>query len=382
MEQKIKFIIIGLIAVLTVSLIFNVATFSAKQAVARERDKLKEENASLAKKVEDSLKENKSLQEKINLLNQNIDRLSKEKEEVFKKLELLEKTRQELVKQVKALKEQGQEQTVPSGMSQTQDAYWAGILKSKKDLELQLDNLRNELKTAQINNEQLDKQKSSLELEVNNLSREKEEFMRQADYVKKQLEYNKKIMDTTTLELVAEKNDKMQIEETLKTIKNENAILRRQLKNLNDRKISLEKKLAEAQAENTTLENRFTEMDILLKDKMLQVDRLSKQIATGQNEQEGPVELSPIVVRPQSEVTKASEAPRQGRVLAVNRENNFVVIDLGDEGGASRVGDVFHVYNKEGKLIATIEVIETRRAISACDIRKETAPIKIGDVVK
>lgn len=382
MEQKIKFIIIGLIAVLTVSLIFNVVTFSTKQTIVRQRDRLKEENASLAKKVEETLQENNNLQQKITLLNQDLDNLSREKEGFLKKLELLERTRQELVRQLKALKEQGAGEAVPSAMSPTQDAYWAGILKSKKNLELQLDSLRNELKTAQINSEQLDKQKSALELDVSNLNREKEDFMRQLDYLKKQLEYNKNIIDTTSLELVAEKNDKMQIEEILKTIKNENAVLRRQLKNLNDRKISLERKLAEAQAKNTTLENRFTEMDILLKDKTLQLDKLNKQIATGKYEQEGPVELSPIVVRPQSEVTKASEAPPQGRVLAVNRENNFVVIDLGEEGGVSHVGDVFHVYNKEGRLIATVEVIETRRTISACDIRKETAPIKIGDVVK
>lgn len=381
MEQKVKIIIIALAAVLGLSLLFNIQSISAKLNITRERDKLKEENTSLSKRIEDTLKENRTLQDKFNLLNQNLDRLTREKDAIQKKLDLVEKARTDLVEQLKAIKEKAPEEQAgvsPSG-TPGQDLYWAGVLKQKKDLEWQLETMRTDLKNVQLNNEQLQKDKNSLELEMKNLDRDKQELLRKFDFAQKQLEYNKKIMDTVNLELVGEKNDKLQIEETLKLLKNENYMLRRQLKGLHERKISLERKLADLDGKNKTLESRFDEMDILLKDKTLQLDKLNKKIVGGQYDQEEAVELSPIVVRPQS---TAKGAVSGGSILAVNRENNFVVIDLGEEGGAARVGDVFHVFNKEGKMVGTIEVIETRKSISACDIRKELKTIQIGDIVK
>jgi len=91
------------------------------------------------------------------------------------------------------------------------------------------------------------------------------------------------------------------------------------------------------------------------------------------------VELSPIVV-----VGKQDETAQglTGRVLSVNKENEFIVIDLGENSGA-KVNDKFNVY-RDNKYIATIEVIQMRQDISASDIR-ETAvgqEIKIGDIVK
>ncbi|MDD4900375.1 MAG: hypothetical protein PHG68_07330 [Candidatus Omnitrophica bacterium] len=242
MEQKIKFIIIGLIAVLVVSFALNIFTLLSKEQALRSNNTLQEDKSSLLKEVETSKQKVGQLQKQLIELNQGVDKLNKEKEEIQKKYDLVDKARQTLVDQVKALKEkEASSKTSASATAQPasnalgNDAYWAGILKQKKDLEWQLDTVRSELKTAQINNEQLQKEKSALELEAGNLGREKQDLGRQYEFVQKQLEYNKKMMESIALELVGEKNDKLQIQDSFKAIKTENAMLRRQLKNLNDR---------------------------------------------------------------------------------------------------------------------------------------------------
>ncbi|MBU2221853.1 MAG: hypothetical protein KJ722_04465, partial [Candidatus Omnitrophica bacterium] len=93
------------------------------------------------------------------------------------------------------------------------------------------------------------------------------------------------------------------------------------------------------------------------------------------------VELPAIVVRPQKEISSTPlNYNQKGKVSLVNKENKFLIISLGYESGV-RVGDIFKIYNKENKEIAVIEAIRVRRDITACDIKSESAPITIGDVV-
>ncbi|MDD4900376.1 MAG: hypothetical protein PHG68_07335 [Candidatus Omnitrophica bacterium] len=134
---------------------------------------------------------------------------------------------------------------------------------------------------------------------------------------------------------------------------------------------------------------------MLLKDKMLQLEKISRTVPSSEaTAKEEPVELTPIVVRPPSETTTmpsittpaaetsaASIPQKEGKISAVNRDNNFVIIDLGEEQSA-RVGDVFNVYNKANKPIGVVEIIETRKAISACDIQRENEKIQVGDKVR
>jgi hypothetical protein len=70
-----------------------------------------------------------------------------------------------------------------------------------------------------------------------------------------------------------------------------------------------------------------------------------------------------------------------GQVLAVNEENNFVIIDLGQTDNV-RVGQIFSVYRANQK-IGSVEVIQTRNEISAADIKSVSSgsKIKVGDVV-
>lgn len=67
-------------------------------------------------------------------------------------------------------------------------------------------------------------------------------------------------------------------------------------------------------------------------------------------------------------------------VTAVNSLGGFIIINIGDEAGV-KLGDVFNIF-RNNKLVATIEVIQTRAKISACDLKKEIEAVAVGDIVK
>jgi len=399
MEQKAKFIIIGL-AIFTLACLFLfVQAFRAKQDLMRERDDLKTENTSLNTKVDKLTVSLRSYETRITSLTKDLEDVSQQKEDLDKKYEEANKAKEELSQKLKEQAKQierspekpGQQEASP----QANDTYWADVLRAKGELELQLANLRNDFKSLQITNEQAQREKSNLELELNNLKRENGDLKRQIDY-------NQKLADSIAQELVREKNDKAQIQDNYKTVRNENASLSRQLKILSERKVNLEKRITDLQIKKTELEQRFSQMETMLTERVTQIGGLQQRMddfksgvigPSVQEEAKGPqkdsVELPAIVVRPQQvgaaenkpgDDSGVSPASPAGTILAVNKESNFVIINLGQEAGL-KTGDLLKVYRGD-RAIAGIEVIQVRRDISACDIKREADPIKIGDLVK
>ncbi len=392
MEEKTKFIIMGFIGILIVSLFINFQVYSSKQEVVKERDVLKNDNLALAKKAEDILKDNRRLEDKIASLNKDIERVTKEKDGFASKVELLSREKDELSRKMRsqlsslaptAVTPQAAGEPRVSVTQGTDDIYWAGVLKAKKSLEVQLESLNAQLKTMQINGEQLKKDKNILDLEVKSLNRDKQDL-------KRQLEYNQKLIDSLAQELVREKNDRFETQNTFTSLKDENEVIKRQLKTLNMRKINLESKVTELQREKFDFENKLSVMDSVLKDNITQMDGLKRQFESAQKEKlmalsepkKESVELPPIVVRPQAELPKetAGAVSTSGKVLTVNEGSGFVIINIGEDAGL-RMGDNFQVY-RGNEAIATIEVIQLRPNIAACDIKNSTSTIKSGDLVR
>lgn len=389
MEQKAKFIIIGLIGGLVIALFLAVQNYSGKQTAEREREDLKRENTSLVKKVEATLQDAQRIEERANSLSSELERVSQEKDELQRRFDMLNKEREALVQKIKAQPAAPAQPQMSisgfKGMQAVDEAYWAGVLKANTDLGLQLGIVRNELKGVQIKNEELQRIKNTLELEIANLGRDKQDLGRQ-------LEYNKKMLDTITADLVREKNDKFTFQQALKAIRSENTILRRQLSSLNNRKIDLENKIQQIQMDKANLEEKFVNLETILKGKVEEICRLKEQLNGGvvagrdinspAEENKESVDLPPIVVRPSQEgmPQDTGVSTLTGKVLAVNKDNNFVVVDLGADAGV-KMGDTFRVYRQD-TMVGSVEVIQVRPDISACDINTEQTPIKIGDTVK
>ncbi|MDD5500330.1 MAG: hypothetical protein PHH57_01410 [Candidatus Omnitrophica bacterium] len=392
MEHKTKFIIIGLIGFSLVCLFLFIQATNSQQMLVRERNDLKAENTALSGKInqlEGDLREN---QKKLSSFKSDRDRMAQEFTDLQQKLEQAMQARDALVNR---LEEQSRIQSQPQQVIVRQeapapapvvtaDAYWAGVLKAKTDLEMQLFSIRGELSKLKIANESLQRDNSALEMDINSLNNDKKDLLRQIDY-------NQKLLDSMAQDVVREKNDKSKIQESLRAVKSENLALSRQLKSLNRRKASLERKVQELQEGKVTVETRLNEMEAMLSDKVSQIDSLKDDldlIKTGkatpvtEKKSKGSVELPAIVVRssPAQDGGSNAKSGPLGKILAVNPENNFVVIDIGTSSGV-KIGDTFNVF-RGGKPIALVEVIQARNSISACDIKRKNAAPRIGDGVK
>lgn len=383
MEQKTKFIIIALAGLALAFLVLYMGALGSKQSIERERDDLKKENAALSGQVAKFQDSIRGYERDIESKNRQLADISREAGELQRKYDLANKAKEELIEKLKSRQERPSpatsvSQELPTGT----DAYWAGILKQKTDLEMQLDSMRSELKSTIISNEQLQRDKTGLDLDIKNLKHETEDL-------KRQLDYNKKLMDSLAQELVREKNDKMLIQDSFKSIKNENELLTRQLKSLNNRKVNLERKLQDFNEEKSTLQRRIDELETMFKEKLTQASNLSDQLdavhsgaVKAESVKKESVVLPAIVVKPSSAASEdaVDSMGLEGKVLAINRENNFVIIDLG-ENHDIKIGDTLRIYHGENA-VADITVIQSRSGISACDIKKEIEPIKIGDPVR
>lgn len=390
MGEKTKFIIMAVLAaVLAASLLINLNTLGSKKAMEEELKYVKNENTTLNKKIDEGRKEKKALEEKVTALNADLTKFTAEKEELLKQRDELQKQYEVLLQEKNKLSEKlsAKPDAAPVDVSlaapKTDNEYWANVLKAKADLELQL-------KTLQSSSAELERNKIGLEVTLDNMTNEKKEL-------EQQLAYHKKIVDDMATELVRDKNERLMLQERVTALKEENKTLRRQLTSLSNSKLKLEKKLSSLEEEKTQFERKLAQMELYLNEKLASVNDIKQQLEVVRGAgaaQVSPsardsVELPPIVVRPPSEIPLPAQKGREsgqvtlegGSILSVNRESNFVIIDLGKDAGVE-VGDVFNVYGPTDEVIATIEVIQNRKTISACDIREERAPMQVGDKVK
>lgn len=420
MEKKTKLLLFGLAGGIIICFVLLVQTLLSRQQLVRERDDLQKEKVSLESKLSSLETSIRSYENKITSLNKDLTKVNQEKEDLQSKFDLANKTKEDLLERLKetssSVSKAPAKVQAQAAAPQANDAYWAGILQAKLELEMQLANVRNELKSTEIANEQIERDKSALDLEIKSLKRETEDTKRQMEYDKKimsqqlddekktvqqQLENNKRVMDRISQDLVIEKNDKMRIQESFRTVKNDNAALIRQIENLSSRKAELEQRLKQIQEDKAGLERKFKDMEVLLTNNISQVSELKEKLESKPSgagsgvlepvkaraaQRKDSVELPAIVVRPQGAGITLNRpvpvvAPHfPGKIIATNKEGNFVIIDLGEEVGI-KTGDTFTVYRDTAK-IGAIEVIKISRTVSACDIKKQVSPIKIGDLIR
>jgi predicted nuclease with TOPRIM domain len=381
MEQKAKFIILGLVVVSLVSFVFSLQIVSSRRALEEANQKLEQEKTQLgeeARAAKASLQETKRAEEQ---LRKDLEEMTQERDDLQGKYFQLEGERTKLAEEVRRLQTQQPVRVAsqPQAAEGT-DTYWAGVLKSKLDLELRLEKVNEQLKELNISNDQLKQQGLTLDLELKNVKRERDDLARG-------VEYSQRMIDSLTADLVREKKDKINIQDSLRLIRSENSTLRQQLRSLSSRKEGLERQLMSLEQKKSELERKLTQMETVLTDQVSNINVLRDQleivrstVPKASSSAQPSVELPPIVVQPQGQGFGQRADASLGEVVSVNKENNFVVIDLGESAGL-KVGDRLNVYRQD-KVIAVIKVIRTRRTISACDIERELLPISIGDAVK
>lgn len=139
-------------------------------------------------------------------------------------------------------------------------------------------------------------------------------------------------------------------------------------------KAALEKQLSSAQEELYSIRNQLTSLEEVKKELEQRLEPKAKgaeskavvepDVKAGKVKAE-EVQLEKIVVAPNTQEAPAAlsaSAPLEGKVLVVNREYDFIVINLGQKDGVN-LGDAFEVLRKD-KSLGQAKVEEVRDTMS------------------
>ncbi|HDZ77532.1 MAG TPA: hypothetical protein ENH41_05570 [Candidatus Omnitrophica bacterium] len=391
MDKKSKMIIIALGVI---SLILGLIAFSSMFSYNSEKAKHKEtvtkfdtEKETLVTQISHAKAETKSIRKKLETIQRELNTAAslsddwknkyeialREKEGLIDKITQLQKAKK--TKSAAAIKESSSTSAI------TDDSYWASVLRDRAKLEIEVTGLQERLSDIGIRLEEISKDKNQVDVELKIIKQTNADLERE-------LTYNKKLSQTLSEELVREKNDKKAFVIQLSKIREDYLIIQEQLRFITDEKVLLSKRVKNLKEEKDLLSRKIIEMDQTLESRMDEIikikDNLTAIRSTATSSFPGAgskvVELPAIVVRADSRGT--SRRGLSGEVLAVNRENNFVVMDIGESSGV-KTGMVFDVY-REGRQLGSIDVIQTRRDVSAADIKylKPGQQIKIGDAIR
>ncbi|MCK9595134.1 MAG: hypothetical protein PHH68_00560 [Candidatus Omnitrophica bacterium] len=139
----------------------------------------------------------------------------------------------------------------------------------------------------------------------------------------------------------------------------------------------LQKKLSDSESALKEMEARVVEMDNQLKNLESQKIDLEKKVKNYEAKF-GDVALGTIIVNPEAKASKKSAAVKlEGRVLVVNKDYNFAVINLGakDKLAAGSVFTVFH----NNKNIGELKVEKVHEAMSAAGFGSDAVKVKIAE---
>lgn len=404
MSKGVKLIIVVLFLLLAGSVFFALSTLSqmealqkTKMALEGELTQSKEKEQRLNqdnKKLGDQIKEAQGLQTKLQKqvieLNDQLTALTVERDDWKNKIEELRKERDDLVKKIQekpavtssfSAQETGMTAAASSATAPAQEQYWADVLKEKASLEVKLAELQTDLSSGSVEFGDLKKKNSDFELELSQLKNEKED-------IERKVKYSEDLANTLSIQLVQEKNDKRYVADKVGKLTEENLALRAQVKELASARVALEKSIAKLVSDKDAVEKKLFMTESLIQnriDEVLDIKRsLDKRLQTAGQSGSKEIELPPIIVSAPAtgggNKPSSSKPNLNGRVISINPDNNFVVVDLGENAGI-RMGDTLSVY-RGSKLVATLDVIQVRKDISAADIRQKGAKIEVGDSVR
>lgn len=364
------------------------------------------------KDAEASQKHVDDAQKEVTRITAELEKIRRDKDDIDAKLRDVRRERDDLTKQVTELKNRPPTEKVvekvvyrdkpegsqpadaaaaarPSGQetqiiieNKANEEYWAGVMRQKAALELDLGKLKQELSQSQLKVMELTKANSDFEQELARLKNEKEEIVRK-------IKYGEDLADNLSIELARARNDQKMALDRAAQVDSDNQSLRQEIKQLTTTKMALEKSIARLTDEKAGIEKKLVETENIIQSRIDDIWRIKKDIDTrfdarGIKVTANEVQLPPIVVNAGNDKSKAAaQAPavkKSGTVVSVNEENNFVIIDLGEKAGV-KVGDSFRIY-RNGSHMGSVEVIQVRQDISAADIKQKNSAFRPGDTVK
>lgn len=265
----------------------------------------------------------------------------------------------------------------------TNETDLASLLQEKASLQVKIENLQQELAKSATEVIDLKQNNSNMQIQIDQMKHEKEEIDRD-------VKYKADMINNLSLELARTKNDKKFISDNFEKLNQENKDLRIDLKKLVNSKGALEKSIVKMSEDKNNIQKKLDGTEGVIQSKIDEIweiknsiDETFKQAKMGTGSSE--VELPPIVVNsnggPAINTNPGLVNPGlNGKVVSINPDNNFVIVDLGEKSGIN-TGDSLSVY-RDAKYIAKLEVIQVRKDISAADIKDQWSKIQVGDVIR
>ncbi|MFH1772185.1 MAG: hypothetical protein ABH872_05140 [Candidatus Omnitrophota bacterium] len=386
--DKMKLIISLLILALGVGGFAAWTFYTEKQSLKSERDSL---SAELKQKKEDysnlndsysSLNtEKQELERRLSSISDQLSVVERERDGLaskYKEASLQNDLLAEKVEELMAKPKISVESMTPSGQASiASEEYWADFVKAKAQLESELEGLKEKLAEQTDGSVELEKKNKEIAIKIDEITKER-------DRLEEEIRFKERTIGIMSKDLVNEREARQNALEELKVLRSENLKMKRESVLVNKEKSTLQNDFNEVLKKKQVLESKISEIENVVREKTLAFDslqdHLQRAIKTGKqvtSAETASVELPPIVVKPD---TSGIEGLR-GEVIAVNPQEKFVIVDIGESQGV-RPGIILRVL-RGSKDIGSVEVIETRREISAADIKELSTGLLIqeGDVV-
>ena len=266
------------------------------------------------------------------------------------------------------------------------DMFVASLLKQKVSLEVEIQRLRSEIDPK---NQEISRLKAEgMDKEII-LSRLQEEN----NLIEQRLKDSEQVAQILSSDILKEKDLNKDDKAAHEKIAMENNALKSRIGELG--KIAKEYNILLAEKEDMRTKIAKLESDIEYKNREIDKFKIAFQenaARHGETRAEAyhspeEVNLPPIITQKTAKLTTPSlerigeKSELKGRIVTVNKEHNFVVIDLGKQDGIG-IGNKFNVY-REDMFLGSIEIIQARDRIAAADIKdlKEGMDIEINDTV-
>lgn len=388
MTKGAKLIVIILAILFLLSLFLAIQINSSKEALIQQysqrEGELTQRAEGLSSKVTSLESEKRRLESRLSSIDKDIQGLSAERDDWKRKYDAAVKEKEDLLAKVKTIPQVVEKPSEEAKSPVSPDAYWAQVLKERAELELRINELKNMLSDTSIQLEEAKKSKAEFDVELTKLKQSNEDL-------EKKVTYGTDLANNLSLELAKEKNERRATEDRVGKLREENLSLRYQIKELTSAKVTLEKGLQRLVADKDKLSRRLEETEQIVQSRINDVlaikrdidARLGKTTSYQPQGESKPIELAPIVVKSgASAAAKPGEGLKASRakIVSIDEANNFVIIDIGENSGVN-IGDKFKVF-RDNNQIASIEVIQTRKEISAADIKQKSQDIQAGDLVK
>ncbi len=266
------------------------------------------------------------------------------------------------------------------------DMFVANLLKQKVGLEVEIERLKNDMDPKNQEISRLKAESVGKDLMLVKLQEEK-------NLVEQRLKNSEQVAQIISNDFLKEKDINKDDKRMSEKIAMENNALKSKISEFEE--IAKEYNSLLAEKENMKAKLARLESDVEYKNQEINKFKIafqenavkSQEVRAEAYHSPEEVDLPPIRAQKTARLTSpslermAEKLELKGRIITINREHNFVVIDLGKQDGID-IGNRFNVYRGE-TFLGSVEIIQTRDRIAAADIKdlKEGLSIEINDTV-